>query len=360
VAGSASCAAVRPKWIETTELALARFAFGLPPAAQFRLSGRAPVVIEGQALHPNMQLMLAFTRAAGRRRYLSHDRVEVARKRMLFETTRHARAVPDVGAVRELTIPGPAGPMRAWHYAPASSRPEPLLVFLHGGGFALGSLETHDYPCRVICNTARVHVLSVEYRLAPEHPYPAAVDDSLAALRFAQIDAQALGADPNRVAIGGDSAGGQLAAVVAQRTRGDRPPALQLLLYPTVDIGGYEWPSRKLFERGFFITQKDIAWFDHAYTLGQGRNGTIDPGLAPLRATDFSGLCPTILVTCGFDPLRDEGEAYAKELEKAGVQVTAWREPGFLHGFAHMGPISIVAREAMERVAVAVGKSLRT
>ncbi|HET6336843.1 MAG TPA: alpha/beta hydrolase [Polyangiales bacterium] len=349
---------MRPKWIETTELAAARVLFGLPPSVQVLLSGRPSVVIEGERLHPNMQLLLSLERQVGLKRSLSHELVDVARRRMFRNTTRFARTIPEVSAVRELTIPGPAGPMRAWHYAPESSRPEPLLVFLHGGGFALGGLETHDYPCRVLCKTARLHVLSVDYRLAPENPYPAAVDDAVAALRFAQNEAPALGADPNVIAMGGDSAGGQLSAVVAQRTRGDRPPALQLLLYPTVDIGGSEWASRQLFGRGFLLTTEDIAWFDQAYTLG--KDGQADPGLAPLQAADFSGLCPAIVVTCGFDPLRDEGEAYAKALEKAGNRVVAWREPGLLHGFAHMGPISRVCRQAMERTAVAVGTALRS
>lgn len=344
--------------METTELAVARMLFSLPPRLQVLLSGRPPVVIDGETLHPSMQLLLTLTLQVGRKRSLSHDRIDVARKHLSFETTRYARSVPSVGAVRELTIPGSGGSMRARHYAPESSQPQPLLVFLHGGGFALGSIETHDYPCRVFCRTARVHVLSVEYRLAPEHPYPAALDDAMAALRFGQSEARALGSDPNAVAIGGDSAGGQLAAVVAQRTRGDRPPQVQLLLYPTVDIGGSEWPSRKLFERGFVLTAADIAWFDRIYT--QGRDGTTDPGLAPLRAADFSGLCDAMIVTCGFDPLRDEGEAYAKALEKAGTKVIAWREPGLLHGFAHVAQVSQVCSEAMDRVADALGKALRS
>jgi acetyl esterase len=322
------------------------------------LSGRPPVVVDGERLHPNMQLLLSLEGQVGRRRSLSHDVLEVARKRMYRNTTRFARSIPPVAAARELTIPGPSGPMRARHYAPESTQPEPLLVFLHGGGFALGALETHDYPCRVLCRTARVHVLSVEYRLAPEHPYPAAVDDAIAALRFAQTQATSLGADPKAVAIGGDSAGGQLSAVVAQRTRRDRPPRLQLLLYPTVDVGGNEWPSRKLFGRGYLLTAEDIAWFDKAYCVGQ--DGMKDPGLAPLRAADLSGLCPAIVVTCGFDPLRDEGEAYVKALEQAGNDVIAWREPGLLHGFAHMGPISKVCREAMERAGEELGKALRS
>lgn len=330
----------------------------LPAPVQVRLSGRPPVIIDGQTLEPNMQLMLTATRHARGAQSLSDDDVNIARKRMYVEATRFRRQVPDVERVRELSIPGPNGPLRARHYAPSSSKTEPLLVFWHGGGFALGSLETHDQPCRQICKEARVHVLSVEYRLAPEHPYPAAVDDALAALRYAQREARTLGADPARIGVGGDSAGGQLSAVIAQQTRDDNPPQLQVLLYPTVDIGGYEWPSRALFGNGFLISTEDIRWFDRAYT--QGKDGRKDPGLAPLRAADFTGLCPAIVLTAGFDPLRDEGEAYAEALKKAGNRVTAWREPGLIHGFAHMSPVSRVADQAMRRLATKIGEMLRS
>jgi acetyl esterase len=348
---------VRPKWLETAERAVTRRLCSLPPKLQVLLSGRPAVVIEGETLHPNMQLLLTLSLQANRARTLSHDDVAIARKRMLFDTTRFGQSGPEVGSVRDLTVPGPAGPLRARHYAPMSETPQPLLVYLHGGGFALGALESHDVPCRILCRKANVHVLSVDYRLAPEHPYPAAADDAVAAFRFGQNQAQTLGADPDAVAIGGDSAGGQLAAVVAQRTRGDRPPRAQLLMYPSVDIGG-EWPSHKLFSRGFFLTAVDIAWFNQGYLAG--RNGADDPGLAPLRAADLSGLAPAVIVTCGFDPLRDEGEAYAKALEHAGTKVTFWREHGLLHGFAHMAAVAPIASQAMDRVAAALAQTLRS
>src|SRR5262245_6132819 len=228
----------------------------LPPHVQVRLSGRPPVVIDGETLHPNMQLLLTATRQVGARRTLSHEDVRVARARMAKSTTRFARSVPPVAAVRDLTIPGPGGPLSARYYAPPSASPEPLLVYLHGGGSALGDLDTHDHPCRALCQLARIHVLSVAYRLAPEHSYPVGVEDALAALRYAQANASSFGADPTRVAIGGDSAGGNISAVIAQRTRDDHPPCAQLLLYPTVDIAG-DWPSRRLFGRGFYLTSAD-------------------------------------------------------------------------------------------------------
>jgi len=222
------------------------------------------------------------------------------------------------------------------------------LVFLHGGGFALGDLDTHEYPCRVLCRDANVHVLSVAYRLAPEHPYPAAVEDTLAALRYGQAHAAELGADPARVALGGDSAGGKLTVIVAQQTRADHPPVAQLLIYPTVDLGMH-WPSRAHFARGYYLTLEDIDWFELQYS---GKADPDDPGHSPLRAADLANLPPALLVTCGFDPLRDEGEAYAEALKKAGNQVTTWREPGLLHGFLHMAQVSPTASRALSRIAI--------
>ena len=330
----------------------------LPPHVQVRLSRRPPVVIDGETLHPNMQLLLTVTRQAGKRRTLSHEDVRVARARMARSTTRFARAVPPVAAVHDVTIMGPGGPLAARHYAPPSASPEPLLVYLHGGGFALGDLDTHDHPCRALCQLARIHVLSVAYRLAPEHPYPAAVDDAFAALRYAQANAGSFGADPARVAIGGDSAGGNLATVIAQRTRDDHPPCAQLLLYPTVDIAG-DWPSRHLFGRGFYLTSADMDLFNGWYLGAAQRELLQHPELSPLRAADHSGLCPALLVTCGFDPLRDEGEAYARKLDTAGTKVTTWREPGLLHGFVHMAAVSPVADAALARVATEFARVVR-
>ena len=164
----------------------------------------------------------------------------------------------DVAEVRDINIPGPAGALRARHYRPpAGADPAPLLVFFHGGGFVFGDLDTHDAACRLICRDARVHVLAVDYRLAPEHKAPAAVDDGYAAYLWAREHAESLGADPNRVAVGGDSAGGCLAAVVAVKARdnGDPPPALQWLIYPVTDMGG-DSRSRSLLGDGFLLTPR--------------------------------------------------------------------------------------------------------
>jgi acetyl esterase len=242
--------------------------------------------------------------------------------------------------VKEVSIPGPAGTIRARHYVPVNTRgTEPLLVFFHGGGFVLGDLDTHDGLCRLICRDAGVHVLSIDYRLAPEHKAPAAGEDCYAAYRWALEHAAELGADPARVAVGGDSAGGNLAAVVSLQARDDgvQLPALQLLIYPVTDFNS-ETRSKTLFADGFFLTKKDMDWFQANYLEGASI-GDDDPHVAPLLAEDLSGLPPALLLTGGFDPLRDEGDQYAAKLAAAGVTVDHRQYPSLVHGFANFFPL---------------------
>jgi acetyl esterase len=239
-----------------------------------------------------------------------------------------------VGAVRDLSVDGADGPLRARHYAPPSGGIRPLLVFLHGGGWVVGDIDTHDQPCRLLARYANVHVLSVDYRLAPEHPYPAAVNDSVAAFAWAVEHAATLGADPSRVAVGGDSAGGNLAAVVSQVTRdsGTAMPVAQLLIYPGADAS-VDRPSKSLFADGFFLTRAQMDYYWDTYSAGGSRT---DPGLSPLRAESLAGLPPAVVTTAAFDPLRDEGEAYADALREAGVPVVMRRAPGLVHGYFNM------------------------
>jgi len=211
-------------------------------------------------------------------------------------------------------------------------------VFYHGGGHVIGSLDTHDDLCREICRTGRVHVLSVDYRLAPEHKAPAGSEDAYSAYRWACEHAAELGADPQRVAVGGDSAGGNLAALVSLRARDEKAPlpALQLLLYPVTDYHG-QTRSQTLFARGFFLTRHDRDWFSERF-LGGAQVEETDPRVSPLLA-DLSGLPPALVVTAGFDPLRDEGRRYADALREAGVPVD-YREYGSLvHAFANFFPL---------------------
>jgi acetyl esterase/lipase len=312
--------------------------FSLPAAMQVRLSGQPPLVIADCVLHPQMQLLLRLRnalRSASDARPSPHD----ARQAFRDDTTTIAGPPIAVGAVSDIVIDAGHGPIAARHYAPAGDRRRPLLVYYHGGGFVLGDLDGHDNLCRRICRDSDIHVLSVDYRLAPEHPFPAATDDAFVAFRWACNNAHALGARPDRVAVGGDSAGGNLAAVVSQQAMADNgpTPCAQLLIYPPLDRTTVR-PSLELFGEGFLISRADIDWYHLQYT-----GSTVaepDPAKNPLCARDLAGLAPALIVTAGFDPLRDEGEAYADALGQAGVTVVLKRFSGLLHGFCSMAMIS--------------------
>jgi acetyl esterase len=240
--------------------------------------------------------------------------------------------------IRDFTIPGPDGPLRTRHYRPAVDGAAPLLVYFHGGGFVVGDIESHDGLCRMICQDAAIHVLSVDYRLAPEHKAPAAVDDCVAAYRWARAHAAELGANPFRIGVGGDSAGGNLAALVAlcSRDEGIPQPVLQVLLYPVLDLSE-ETRSRKLFSDGFFLSRQDRDWFTDMY-LGGSTVAADDGRISPLKAADLSGLAPALVLTAGFDPLRDEGNEYAAALRSAGVAVDHRQFDALTHGFASIAP----------------------
>jgi acetyl esterase len=332
---------------------LAPRVFRLPPRLQRVLSGRRAIRRDGLTLDPEMQLLLALRE---RLKPGSLETTPIAESRRLDHREALVyRGTPiAVGAVKEITVDGAAGPLRARHYAPNDAgASRPLLVFFHGGGFVLEDLDTHDAPCRALCRDAKVHVLSVEYRLAPEALFPAAVDDAYTAFAWARANAASLGADPGRVAVGGDSAGGNLSAVVTQTAAARREPlpAAQLLIYPAVDRSR-PWRSLELFAEGFLLSRSDIDWFTRTYAPGVALD---DPRLSPHCARDLSGLSPAIVVTAGFDPLRDEGEAYADALAAAGNRVVARREEGLVHGFINMAVVSPAARNALR----SIGRDLR-
>jgi acetyl esterase len=332
----------------------ARLLASLPPRLQVRLAGGAPVVVDGQTLHPELQVLLhARERMGGRS--LAELTPERARRLTRAEARAAAGRPTQVGAVRDLEIPGPAGPLPARHYAPVETGgPHPLLVYLHGGGFVLGDLDVHDEPCRVLCRHSGVHVLSVDYRLAPECPFPAAIDDAMAAFEWANANAAELGADPARVAVGGDSAGGNLAAHVARDAR--QRPVLQLLIYPAADMDT-ERPSQSLFAEGFYLTAADRDWYHGHYMGGAGDE---DPRRRPLTEGDLAGLPPAFVVTAAFDPLRDEGEAYADALHAAGTPVLLRRFDGLVHAFINMVGVSPACRDALVEVAGTLRGLLRT
>jgi acetyl esterase/lipase len=214
-----------------------------------------------------------------------------------------------------------------------------LLVFYHGGGWTIGDLDTHDALCRLTCRDAEVHVLSVDYRLAPEHKAPAALDDAYAAFRWATEHAADLGAIPDKVAVGGDSAGGNLAAIVAQLARDDGgpKPVLQWLIYPRTDFTA-QTRSMSLFADGFLLTKADMDWFEVNYLDGSGVEPT-DPRVSPLLADTLAGLPPALIATAGFDPLRDEGNRYAAALRDAGTPVDLRSTGSVTHGFASLFPL---------------------
>ena len=309
----------------------------VPDRAKRLLMGGRSVTIDGNTLDPTMQMMLRGQKLSGDTDLSATRDVATARENLRQLAAAVHRRPVRVGGVANLTIPGPAGALRARHYRPEGSGPAPLLVFFHGGGWVIGDLDTHDGQCRLICRHTGIHVLSVDYRLAPEHPAPAAVEDGYAAFTWALAHGGELGAEPGRVLVGGDSAGGNIAAVVAQRGRDEStPPALQLLLYPATQMGA-DTRSKALFADGFFLTRGDMDFFEHHYL--SGGVDPADPRVSPLLAADLAGLPPAIVATAGFDPLRDEGEQYAAAMLDAGAVVDLRRFGSLVHGFFGMGPL---------------------
>jgi acetyl esterase len=259
-----------------------------------------------------------------------------------------------VASSEDGTVPGAAGDLRARVYRPEGDGPFPTVVFFHGGGWVIGDLDTHDNQARSVCRGARAVVISVDYRLAPEHPFPAAADDAVAAARYVAAHLGEFGGD-DRLAVAGDSAGGNLAAVAAQQLHADGTPvAAQFLIYPAVDSAG-EYPSRVENAKGYFLEQPTMDWFYGHYA--DAWEDAADPRLSPLHA-DLTGLAPALVVTAEFDPLRDEGEAYAEKLRAAGVRVEQQRYDGMIHGFFDMGPISPAAQAAIEESCARFGELL--
>jgi acetyl esterase len=266
----------------------------------------------------------------------------------------------EIGATEDRRFPGPGGNVGVRVYTPlnASAPLLPGLVFFHGGGFVLGDLESHDGLCRSIANESGCRVVSVDYRLAPEHPFPAAVEDCMAAAEWAAANAADLGIDAARIAVGGDSAGGNLAAVVAVLAKKKGAPKLsfQLLIYPVTQLGGPDTASMKENAAGYFLEKSSMEWFTRLYCPDLAHRG--DPRLSPLLADDLAGLPPAYVVTAGFDPLRDEGKAYADKLDAAGVPVTYVNYPGMVHGFFSFRALVPKAREAMAAAAAALHAGL--
>jgi len=334
-----------------------RTLLGLPPWLVRRLAGR-PVVVDGQRLDPETQWVLRLERLAGEPPVASLPIPEG--RAALRRQSRLVGGRQPIGETRDLAVPTPAGPMPARLYvpraqvaaagSPAAEPAGPLLVFVHGGGMIYGDLDSHDAVCRLLAERADTRVLSLDYRLAPEHRFPAAVDDVWTGYQWAVQHAEQLGADPGRVAVGGDSAGGMLAAIVANRAAAEGVDCVfQLLVYPATDFHEKS-ASRRTFGTGFYLTHEFMDLAENSYLAPE--DDRRDPLISVLHQEKVpEGLAPALVVTAGFDPLRDEGEAYARKLADAGVQVEQRRYPGFIHGFLNVVGVGRANRAAVAEIA---------
>lgn len=345
-----------PRLSPRIEHRVLRAACNMPAGLQRTIFG-APPQVNGQVLAREMHTLVRLASLVRDGSTSAYDKLTPQQARARIRAGAAAAAGPKLAlaAVDDLSIPGPAGMIPARFYEPPGLGLEdrPLVVYFHGGGWTIGDLDTCDSVCRFLAANVPAAVLSVDYRLAPEHPFPAAVEDALAAYRWAAVDNRRLGVDPARIAVAGDSAGGNLAGVVSLLARdgGGPSPTMQVLIYPVTDAGGGQ-PSREEFARGFLLTRADMDWFERNYLPSAVDRS--DPRVSLLRADDLSGLPPAYVATAGFDPLRDEGESYAKRMEEAGVTVTLRRHTGLIHGFANMTAVSATAEAAMLELAGAI------
>ena len=330
---------------------------GLPPQVQRKLI-RRPIVRDGQTLSPELQLLLLSKKIAripaAETLPLDEARAELEMQQLLVGGRQ------PIGAVRDLEVDGAAGPLRARLYTPTErlgADLAPTMLFIHGGGWMYGDLESHDPTCRFIAEESGVQLLAIDYRLAPEHRFPAAVEDCKAAYRWLVEHADEINADVTRLAVGGDSAGGALSTSTAVwAAEQDLPLAFQLLIYP-----GTDWvertESRRLFGEGFILTELFMTRAEEAY-FGPGADKSL-PDASALRRVDFpENLAPAYVITAGFDPLRDEGEAYARLLEKQGIEVELKRYPSMVHGFAHFVGAGREARSYVREIADRLRRAL--
>ncbi len=298
-------------------------------------------------LDPQAEAYIAQARAAGVPP--THTlTVEEARRALRARQEAGGGTPPEVARVEHRTLPGPGGPIPVRLCTPPGEGwPLPVLVYFHGGGWVRGDLDTHDRLCRFLSAGAECLVVSVGYRLAPEHRFPAAVDDALAATDWVAEHAGEIGGDATRLAVGGDSAGGNLAAVVAllARDRGRPPLAFQLLVYPVANHA-FDTPSYTDNAEGYVLTRADMEWYWSLYLPDEEAGG--DVRASPLRAESLAGLPPALVITAEYDPLRDEGEAYAERLRDAGVSVVSRRYPGMVHGFFGMPGVYDQGQQAIE------------
>jgi acetyl esterase len=309
-------------------------------------------------LHPQARALLELMAAAGVTLDESSDVATVRAAIETFAVAGRALAEP-VAHVDDREIPGPDGGIPVRVYRPSDMPALPVLVLFHGGGWTIGSLETHDNTCRSLANAVGCIVVSVDYRLAPEHEFPAAVEDAFAATSWAAKHAAELGGDPQRLAVGGDSAGGNLAAVVSLLARDAAGPRLvyQLLVYPVTDYE-FESPSMRENAKGYFLELDSMRWFFRHYLPDESAGD--DWRVSPVRAESLHDLPPAFVLTADLDPLRDQGEAYGRALERAGVPVELRRYDGVFHGFFGMRDLLEPAQQAFDDVTKALRRAFGT
>lgn len=310
-------------------------------------------------LDPQVQEVFARAAALGLPPYEQQTPQEArASYREVVAARRGPHVQPEpVAAIAERTIRGPGAALPARVYTPPGSGPHPVVLLLHGGGWVIGDRDTHDDQARALCARGGALVVSVDYRLAPEHPFPAALDDARAATAWVVDHAEELGGDPRRVAVGGDSAGANLAAAVclAARDAGGPRLAAQVLVYPVVDATLAQ-PSAEELAQGYGLTLSTMRWFVDQYLPEPSTR--LEPLASPLAAPDLSGLPPAVVVTAGYDLLSDQGEAYAARLRAAGGEVVLRRHPGLVHGFLGMAPQVDAAAAAVELLCADVRRAL--
>jgi acetyl esterase len=341
-----------------TEALTLRTLLGLPPGVIRRLAGK-PVILDGQSLDPETQLTLRLQKLMREpgAETLPFDEARATLRRH----TALAGGRQPIGETRDLELPGAEGPIDARLYIPRSqleTTAGPLLFFMHGGGMMYGDLESHDAVCRFLAEQGDVRVLAVDYRLAPEHPYPAAVEDCWSAYQWVAEHAEKFGADPSRLAVGGDSAGGYLSAVIAiKAAEAGVPLKFQLLIYPMTNCADSS-ESRRLFANGFYLTKEFTDLADRSYLGADGDRR--DPLVSVIFTEKIpENLAPAFVATAGFDPLRDEGEAYARRLADSGVTIEMKRYPGFIHGFFNIVGVGRSARAAVAEIALRLKAGLR-
>jgi acetyl esterase len=321
------------------------------PISWINILAGPSVAVDGRTLDGRTQWLLQLLARSGQPPIEKTTVAEARDDYDAFMLEMGGRPAP-IGEMVDRTIDGPAGRRRVRIYRPAGTvaRLLPAILYFHGGGWVMGSLEGYDLVCRYFCARAGCALVAVDYRLAPEHKFPAAIDDAVAAYRWLAADAVGLGLDPARIVIAGDSAGGNVAAVAARLLRDEaRPPCLQWLMFPATDLT-FSSPSYQSCGEGFMVTRAAMEWFRGHYLndLAEAQ----DPRASPLKADDLSGLAPALIYTTGFDPLRDEGHAYADRLSAAGVKTIHREFDSLIHGFVGLrGTVQAAARAMDDMVA---------